>query len=197
MLSIPIAILIAIVFMLFIRLTASCFIYLLIVLAFLVLVALGVYTLIAPLAISNTNTSNVYKYIAAVVCFLLAILVVIIACCFKKQIDLASNVVKVSSRFVASHPYIILLPLILFIVMLAFISLWVLQAFGFYSLGQPITTAHQYPFAHFDVPGIIQFLFVVHVFFLIWAVVFIVDTGAFIIGGTAASWYYQRESPYS
>lgn len=47
-LAFPISIILALIIMLFIRLTASCFIYLLIVVTFGVLVCFGVYLLLMP-----------------------------------------------------------------------------------------------------------------------------------------------------
>lgn len=81
--------------------------------------------------------------------------------------------------------------------MILFIALWILEALGYYSLGTPKTVQHQYPFQHFDVPDWVIGLGVFHVFYLIWNLFFLIETGSFIIGGTAVSWYYKRESAYS
>jgi hypothetical protein len=35
-----------------------------------------------------------------------------------------------------------------------------------------------------------------HVFYLFWVILFLVETSSFLISGTAASWYYKRDSPY-
>ncbi len=40
-------------------------------------------------------------------------------------------------------------------------------------------------------------LIVVHIFYLFWGIFFLIETSSFLIIGTAASWYYKRESPYS
>lgn len=37
----------------------------------------------------------------------------------------------------------------------------------------------------------------VHVFYLFWVMMFIVETASFIIGGAATGWYFLRESPYT
>jgi len=84
----------------------------------------------------------------------------------------------------------------MFLVTLIFLDLWVLEALGYYSLGTPIFAPHQYPYQHFDIPGTIYALFVVHVFYLLWIIFFLVHTSDFLICGTAASWYFQRPTPY-
>lgn len=126
----------------------------------------------------------------------MAALIILMACCFRKRLSLASSIVKVTANFVSSNCGIILLPLLLFVIMVLFIALWILEALGYYSLGTPKTVEHQYPFQHFDVPDWIVGVGVFHVFYLIWDLFFLIETGSFIIGGAAVSWYYKRDSPY-
>lgn len=40
-------------------------------------------------------------------------------------------------------------------------------------------------------------LFAFHVIYLIWTLVFLIETNSFIIGGAATNWYYKHEGPYS
>lgn len=89
------------------------------------------------------------------------------------------------------------LPIVLFFISIAFLVLWFLQAAGFYSLGKPVTAEHQYPFQHFEVTGAMKVLFVFHVVYLIWTLMFLIETNSFIIGGAATNWYYKHEEPYS
>ena len=150
--SIPIAIILALLFMVFIRCCAGCFIYILIFMAIGALIGFGVYLLITPTnAVAGTAAGATGSIIVAVVCFLFAFLILLLLCCFKKRISLATSIVKVAANFVQSHCLVVLLPVFLFIVTLVFLVLWVLQALGFYSLGTPYHTKHQYPFAHFRI----------------------------------------------
>ena len=173
--SIPIAIILALIFMLFIRLCAGCFIYILIFMAIGALVGFGVYLIITPAnPVSGTAAGKVGSIIVAVVCFLFAFLILLLLCCFRKRISLATSIVKVAANFVQSHCLVVLLPIFLFIVTLAFLVLWVLQALGFYSLGTPYHTKHQYPFAHFRITAWIEVLFAVHIIFLLWTLSFLI-----------------------
>lgn len=97
LLSIPIAIAIALILMVIIRFTAGCFIYILIALVVLSLVGLGIYMWTQPVG-SSVGTSSLFqsstvKVIAACLCFLFAIAIVIFFCCFKSRIALASAIV--------------------------------------------------------------------------------------------------------
>lgn len=196
--SIPIAIVIAILFMLLIRFLASVFIYILVALAVLTLLALGIYMLAGPTySATGTNEGSTGSIIAAIICFLLAILVVVLVVCNKRSITLATSIVKITAKFVSDHCCLVLLPIIIFVVTLAFLVLWVFQALGFYSLGKPVTAEHQYPFQHFEVTGAMKALFVFHILYLIWALMFFIETNSFIINGTAVNWYYHHEDDYS
>lgn len=126
--------------MLLMRITAGFFVYLLLALSIISLLAFGLYLLVAPqtqyVALASTLTQNQYlSKIVAVVCIILGILIAIMAVCFRKRLTLASSIVKVSSRFVQENCPVMLLQFILFVVMILFVALWIVEALGFYSLG--------------------------------------------------------------
>ena len=138
--------------MVIIRCCGGCFIYMLIFLSILALVALGIYLLVAPTnPVTGSNTGTTGSIIAAVICFILAFLIVLLVCCFRHRIALGASIIKVAAKFVSENCLIVLLPIFLFVVTIAFLVLWVLQALGFYSLGKAIDAKHQYPFQHFEI----------------------------------------------
>ena len=197
LISIPIAIVLALLFMLLIRFCAGFFIYVLIGLALFALIGFGVYLLVAPTnPVTGSNTGTAGSIVAAVICFIFAVLIIVLVCCFRKRISLATSIVKVAANFVSSNCGIIFLPVILFIITIAFLVLWVFQALGFYSLGTPTQVEHQYPFQHFQITGWIKLLFAVHVIYLVWVLMFLIETSSFIVGGAATNWYYKHEEPY-
>jgi len=182
LLSLPIAILVSMAFMLLIRFTAKLFIYLLIIFAIVVLLGMGSYLLATP---GNSGT-----LIVAIMCFSFALIIMIAVCCIRRRLSLAAMIIKISAQFVSKNCLIVLLPCLLFALTVFYLALWVLQALGFYSLGSPMTTEHQYPFQHFNITSSIEILFGIHIFHLIWVLIFFIETSNFIIGGTAVSWYY-------
>lgn len=141
-LSLPIAIVLALIIMLFVRCTAGCFIYLLIIATVSVLIAFGVYLIMGTKVSPDSQpifASDTTRILVAVGVFLLAVLIIIMVCCFRKRLSLASSIVKVSATFVSSNCFIVLLPILLFFVMILFIALWILEGLGYYSLGNPKT----------------------------------------------------------
>lgn len=192
-LGVPIAIIIAVLFMLLIRFIAGIFIYILIFLTIGALVGLGVYFLMGPV----NSAGNTGSIILAVIFFVMAFLILLLVICFRHRISLATSIIKVASKFTTDNCLIVLLPVLLFVVMVVVLVLWVFQALGFYSLGTPTTAEHQYPFQHFKITSGIQVLFGFHVFYMVWALMFLIDTSTFIIGGAATNWYYIHDAPYS
>lgn len=131
LISLPIAILLALVFMVLIRCLAGCFIYILIFVAIAALIAFGTFILIGnPLhtgygAISLVEDPK-WKIIVAAVCYLLAAIIFVVFCCFRSKLGLAAKIVEVAAVFVGQNCGIVLVPFILFIVTILFVALWIL-----------------------------------------------------------------------
>ena len=130
-------------------------------------------------------------------CIILAALIVIGFCCYHRKIKLAATIVKVSARFVKENCTISFLPLILFLVMIIFMTIWILEALGYYSMGEPTYEEKQLPFQHFETTTFVKVVGIVHIFQLFWIIWFLVETGDFIVAGAATSWYFKRDDPYS
>lgn len=201
LIAIPIAIVLSILVMIFVRLTAACFVYVLIFLLVGVLVVFGIYVWTQPVGVTLGATSlfasGFTRTIASIVCFLLAIAIVIFVCCYRSRITLAAKIIEVSAVFVAKNCLIVLLPLIMFAMTLLMLILWIFEALAFYSLGTAVSCTHCYPFQHFNLSTSVYILLAVHVFYLLWIVFFMIHSSEFLICGTASSWYYQRDRPYS
>jgi hypothetical protein len=90
-----------------------------------------------------------------------------------------------------------LLPFVLFLVMAIFLTVWILEALGYYSLGTPVTAEQQLPFQHFQTTNFVKGMIVIHIFQLFWVMFFLVETGDFLVSGTATSWFFRRKSPFS
>ena len=87
--------------MLFIRLTAGFFVYLLIGLSTLACIGLGVYLIISPSdSVVGVAMDRVFSIIIGSVLILLGALIAIGLCCYRKRIRLASIIVEASARFV-------------------------------------------------------------------------------------------------
>ena len=120
--------------MLIVRCTAGCFVYILIFICVGALVIFGIYIWTQPvggeIGTSALFQNNTARTIVSIACFFLAAAILVFFCCFKSRIDLASKIIEVSAVFVAKNCYIVLIPLIMFIVTLLFLALLVLEALG-------------------------------------------------------------------
>ena len=113
-----------------IRYTAGCFVYIVLGICVASLFGLGIYMWTQPVggsvgAASAFQNATV-RTIVSCGFFLLGAALVVFLCCFRSRISLASAIVKVSSTFVASNFFILLVPLLLFFVTLFYIALWIL-----------------------------------------------------------------------
>ncbi len=130
LLAIPISIALALIIMIIVRFTAGCFVYILIFLCIGTLVVFGIYIYTQPVGGTIGSTAlfqnQTARTIVSILCFALAAAILVFFCCFKSRINLASKIVEVSAVFVAKNCYIVLIPLIMFLVTLAFLTLWIL-----------------------------------------------------------------------
>jgi hypothetical protein len=110
---------------------------------------------------------------------------------------LAISITQVASKFVTGHLLLVLLPIILFVVMIVFVLLWIALAVAFYSLGNPIHDPKSLPFTHFALTTPLTVLVVVHAVYLVWMLIFFVETSEFLIIGTATNWYFELDNAYA
>lgn len=99
--AIPIAVVLSVIFMIFMRLTAGCFVYLMIIISILGCIGLGAYLIASPNApIGGVAINKIASYVVGALLILFGLLVGIGLCCYRKRIKLASIIVQASARFV-------------------------------------------------------------------------------------------------
>ena len=130
LISFPIAIVLALVIMIIIRFLASCFIQLLIFVTIAALIGIGVYIFTqeptgASIGTVSLTEDKTFRIIVAVLCFVLAAIIFVVMCCFKKRLELASRIVEVSAVFVAGNCGIVLVPFMMFLITILFLGLWI------------------------------------------------------------------------
>lgn len=137
--SVPIAIVLSVIFMIFMRLTARCFVYLLLAISILACIGLGAYLIASPNApVGGVALNKVFSYVFGALLIAFGILIGVGLCCYRKRIKLASIIVQASARFVKENCSISFIPLVLFVILLIYLVLWILQALGYYSMGVPV-----------------------------------------------------------
>lgn len=99
--AIPIAIVLSIIFMLFIRLTAGCFVYLLLALAIAACIGLGIFLIVTPTDTAvGVEMNRVFSIVLGALLILFGVLIALGLICYRKRIRLASIIVQTSARFV-------------------------------------------------------------------------------------------------
>lgn len=99
--AIPIAIFLSIVFMLFIRLTAGCFVYLLLFLSIAACIGLGIFLIVTPTDTAiGVGMNRVFSIVLGALLILFGVLIALGLICYRKRIRLASIIVQTSARFV-------------------------------------------------------------------------------------------------
>ena len=107
-LAFPLAVIFSLIMLCLVRCCAGCFVYALIIFAILALVGAGV-VLIAKIDPNAKNGEEVIvmqhnetgRMVMAILCFLAALAVVVVVCCFRKRLSLAARIIEVSAVFVA------------------------------------------------------------------------------------------------
>jgi hypothetical protein len=94
LLSLPMAILVAIAFMLLIRGAAKLFIYLLLAFTIIALIGIGVYLVATP-------GQNAGTLAVAILCFIFAALIIMVVVFIRRKLSLATSIVKVAANFVS------------------------------------------------------------------------------------------------
>lgn len=124
--AIPIAIVLSIIFMIFMRLTAGCFVYLLLGLSIAACIGLGVYLIAAPTdSIAGVAMNRVFAITFGVLLIIFGLLIGVGLCCYRKRIRLASIIVQASARFVKENCSISFLPIVLFLILIGYLALWI------------------------------------------------------------------------
>jgi hypothetical protein len=113
--------------MLVLRFTAGIFVYLLLGLSIIGCLALGIYLICVPNdSYAGIPVNRIFVLIVGGLLIAFGVLLTIGLICFRKRIKLATIIVQVSARFVEENFKIIILPFILFFVMIAFLTIWIL-----------------------------------------------------------------------
>lgn len=140
LISIPIVIVLSLIFMLVMRLLAGVFVYLFFVLSIVAFIGFGIYLLIPQNSgtLAGIEMDRTFIIVIAVIFILLGTIILFLFCCYRRRVALAATMTKVAARFVQENCMTITLPLVIFVIVLLFVALWIVEALGYYSLGVPL-----------------------------------------------------------
>jgi hypothetical protein len=115
---------------------------------------------------------------------------------YKDKINLTVDYIDKSNEFFRENYSIILLPLVLTGAAIGFLYFWLFLTLSFYSLAEPVAQLNQFPYQHYNLPPLVVTILVISIFYLVWALFFLMHTGRCILSGTLISWRFDRNNPY-
>lgn len=128
----------------------------------------------------------------SIFCFFLTLVILLIVCCYRRKIMLGINIMRATSAFVNSLPFIILLPVVLFLFTAIFTAFCLLLLLSYYSLGEPTTGVIELsPFQRYHLDWYVKALIGLLGFYFIWGLGFIVELCSFLVTGMAVNWYFR------
>ena len=134
------------------RLLSSIFVYLLFAGSIVVFIGLGVYLLLPQNQgnLGGINIDKTFLIVIGIISILLGAIILFLFICYRKRVTLAATMTKVAARFVQENCLITCLPFVMFVLMVVFSVLCILEGLGFYSMGIPLERQEkQLPFQHF------------------------------------------------
>ena len=121
----------------------------------------------------------------------ISVLVVLFSC---SSIAISIAVIQTASEFISSNCMIIFVPLIISLLVLAFIIGWIFGLVYLWSIGE-LTPGTVTPFATVKWDNTNRYLMVFYFFGLLWNVAFINYMTIFIVACCVAFWYFSYDDP--
>jgi Plasma-membrane choline transporter len=115
--------------------------------------------------------------------------------CMCSRIRLAVAIMKVSSQFIHRTPTILLLPIIFFVLCLAWLIFWCFLAVFIMSIGEIKNRDPPFEFATTVVwSDQTRYIFLYHLFGGLWVNAFLIGCFQFIVAAACAVWYFSHTS---
>ena len=115
-----------------------------------------------------------------------------ICCCYHK-IALVIAIIKTTSEFVGENIYVMMVPLINTIVAAGFCAIWIVGTIYLYSVGD-LTQRSDFPLAQINWTTDTRRLWYVNLFAVLWVLAFVLSLGKFVIGAACCIWYFNQNA---
>jgi len=142
--------------------------------------------------IQNQTAFFAFSIIASV----LTVILLLILLVMRSRIMLAAALFKEGGRCLQNVPLLLLQPVVTFVILVVFLAYWLIIMGYITTAGVP-TGTYNLGFEHvkYEQHELLRACWWYHVVALIWISEFIVACQQFIIGGTVATWYFNRGKP--
>ena len=180
---------------------SNCFIWTLIVVGIIALLAVSVVTLLPSSILSSQHqhflSSRILEIIIGVLCLLLALATVLLVRSQDDEIENAVSVVNRAAQFINSQDELQMVSLVLFLVSVLFAAVMFVFTAAIFSLGQlPAEKGYSLPYQAMVLRPVFKLMSFLFIFYALWGLAFIMDTYSFLASGTTVNWYYKLDGPY-
>eukprot|EP00479_Gromia_sphaerica_P010264 TRINITY_DN4663_c0_g1_i1.p1 TRINITY_DN4663_c0_g1~~TRINITY_DN4663_c0_g1_i1.p1 ORF type:complete len:234 (+),score=36.65 TRINITY_DN4663_c0_g1_i1:171-872(+) len=159
----------------------------------------------------KTDTNSTLLYVFGSVSLFLTVLFTILICGLRSQIAIAIEVVKEASKAVLDMPTLLIFPFYPFVFVIGFFGFWIYAALIMWTCGdfvpkdapqELVDHVAETGYDGYDFDEYVIFhrykdaenLLVLHFFFMLWVVQFIVYVSYTILAGVFAQWYFTRSN---
>jgi len=207
-----IALVLAFIFMIFIKTSAGCVVW-----TFVILVVVGFFTIggyfLNDYILSiggyddiwtelseadftgSSETHDLWNLYIGIIFIVFGFFSLIFICCCGRKLSIAIAVMKVSTSFLMENKAVLCIPLTFFVFVLLFLVGWVWSSIYLFSVATLSTEDNLLPFAQLIHSQEVEIMGYFYFFGMFWWVCFLMGASTFIIIGTVCYWYFNAERP--
>jgi len=188
------ALILCIIFMYLVEWCAPILAWICIIGSFSCLTGLGFYFFFTRNKNKDTADDNLSKYNLAwaIICWIAALLLFTLVCCFCKSLRMAIGVVQAAADFITDTKRILLVPICGFVILGVFYALWICVAIYVYTIGEIESTSGQGRTVKWDTTTKRGWYY--HFFGLFWINTMLDACTCFIIIVAVCTWYFSHGS---
>ncbi|XP_043202013.1 choline transporter-like protein 1 [Amphibalanus amphitrite] len=147
----------------------------------------------SSVTIKNIRNSQAQAFlIYAIIASILTLLLLIVLFIMRKRIKLVTALFKEAGKAIQAMPFLLLQPLITFLVLTITLCVWVVVALGIESMGTPVPGKDS-GFVSFHATSTMGFFRWYNLFALFWISQFILSCQDMVVGGAISKWFFTRD----
>ena len=189
LISVFVALVLALIYMLIIRLCAAIVIWVTLI-AYIVFLAVIGYLFYNEYTNAIDDGEQLNYLVCAILIWCFDGLFLLMIFCMYNDIQMSIAIIVASAKFIFSNFFILLLPPIAIIITAGYLVYWIASTLYVYSIGD-ITQDNGTPFSAVKWKDTTHNLWYYQLVALVWIVAFFISVIQFIVAATAAQWYFS------
>ncbi|XP_066148514.1 choline transporter-like protein 1 [Euwallacea fornicatus] len=141
---------------------------------------------------SEIQKREVYTYLGlAITATCVSVIVLLVILVLVKRIKLVIQLFKEAGKAISAMPFILLVPLLTFLSIIATLAIWIYFCLWISSAGH--LSPKRENIYYFKKDGFMETAKVVNFFAMLWMIQFVIGCQHMVIAGAVAKWYFTRE----